>query len=136
MPDPTRSQVDDAFRFDHINKLLFDELVLHKIGKFGAEKKAREPWPFLSVKLFGEDCPVLINRPSDGGGKYWDDPVKRLSSNVELRFICYFDWDEFNYIDYRYYQAKIMSCPEHPNLVGREVLIETQYAGIFHDETR
>ena len=130
MPGPTRTQVDAAFRFDHISELLFNELVLYKIGKPGKSKKKNDPWPFLEVGLNGDDCPALINRPSQGGGKYWDEKVNQVTRNSVLLLIDYFDFDEFNYIDYRYYRVKIISYPEHPELAGREALIETQFARI------
>ena len=47
---PRRSQVDAAFRFDQISGLLFNELVLCKIGKLDtAKKKKRTLGRFLKV---------------------------------------------------------------------------------------
>ena len=38
--------------------------------------------------------PIMINRSSKDGAMYWDDPVDKVAaSEVDLRFICYFDWD-------------------------------------------
>ena len=131
--NPTPSNIQSAFQFDEINERLFDELVLTRIGKTGFRKKSNEEaWPFLEIKLSAEECPALINRPSKDNGKYWDEPINRLNKDdVELNFISYFDWDEFNYIDYRYYKTKINSFQGHPHLIGREALIETLYGRVY-----
>jgi len=129
IPNPRQSQVDDAFGFDKINELLFNELVLNKIGKAHSKKKHAEPWPFLTVNIVAKDCPGLIGKSSEGGGKYWDE--NRITKNAVLQFISYFDWDEFDYIDYRYYKVKIISFPEFPQFAGADALIETCYARIY-----
>jgi hypothetical protein len=110
--------------------MLFTELVLKRIEKAAPQKMSADPWPFLKIVLNAAECPALISRPDNGGGKYWDEPVNRLGRDVDLRLIDYYDWDEFNYVDFRYYKVKIAAFPAHPNLVGREALIETFYASI------
>ena len=47
-----------------------------------------------------------------------------------MQFIAYFDWDQMDYIDLRYYRVKIASFDAHPELVGREALIERQHATV------
>jgi len=74
----------------------------------------------------------MIQSPRPGAPTgYWDDPVNLVKpGQVELLFIAYFDWDEMDYIDLRYYRVKIASIDTHSELVGREALIERQHAAI------
>ena len=137
MPNPTMEQIDAAFRFDKIANLLFSDLVLNQIGKYGYERISdKEPWPFLKVEIRNNtQCPALINRPSSEG-KYWDEPVNYfIGDGIDLRFIGYFDWDEYNYIDYKFYKIKILAYPQYPHLVGREALIETQNVRILFEDS-
>jgi len=62
---------------------------------------------------------------------YWDDPVNFIKpKEAELQFIACFDWNQMDYIDLRYYRVKIASFDTHPELVGREALIERQHAAV------
>ena len=47
-----------------------------------------------------------------------------------MLFIAYFDWNQMDYIDLRYYRVKIASFDAHTELVGREALIARQNAAI------
>jgi hypothetical protein len=74
----------------------------------------------------------MIERPSQDGNKYWDDPVDRVEGGqIDPRFIEFFDWNQLAARDFQYYRVKINSFPKHPHLVGREALLEIRYAGVF-----
>jgi len=75
---------------------------------------------------------ILIQKPRPGAPTgYWDDPVNLVKpGQAELIFIAYFDWNQMDYIDLRYYRVKIASFDAHSELVGREALIERQNAAI------
>ena len=83
--------------------------------------------PFLQVTPSSQTVPILINdRPG-----CWDHPVKRVDlDKVEMHFIEFFDWNEFDYLDFTYYRVKIARLDGHPDVVGREALIERQYARV------
>jgi hypothetical protein len=69
-------------------------------------------------------------RPGTPTG-YWDDPVNLVKpGQAELLFIAYFDWNQMDYIDLRYYRVKIASFDAKSELVGREALIERQNAAV------
>jgi hypothetical protein len=74
----------------------------------------------------------MIQNPRPGAPTgYWDDPVNIVKpGEAKLVFIAYFDWDQMDYIDLRYYHVKIASFDGHPELVGREALIERQRAAV------
>jgi hypothetical protein len=74
----------------------------------------------------------MIQSPRPGAPTgYWDDPVNLVEPRqAELLFIAYFDWDQMDYIDLRYYRVKIASFNAHSELVGREALIERQRAAV------
>jgi len=56
--------------------------------------------------------------------------VTAFSEKAELLFIEYFDWNQMDYIDLRYYRVKIASYAAHSELVGRETLIERQNTAV------
>jgi len=133
-PDPDFRNWDSIDQFHEIEKLLFQELVLAKVGR---------EWPlcdlfenaipfFQIVPSVVHGTPIMIQNPRPGAlTGYWDDPVNLIKPReAELLFIEYFDWDELDYIDLRYYRIKIACFDAHPELVGREALIERQHATV------
>jgi hypothetical protein len=133
-PDADLRNWDSIDQFHEIEKLLFDAVVLAKLDL---------EWPlcdlfvnpisfFQIVPSIAHGTPILIQKPRPGAPTgYWDDPVNLVKPReAELQFIAYFDWDQMDYIDLRYYRVKIASFDAHPELVSREALIERQQATV------
>jgi hypothetical protein len=115
-------------QFDEINLMLFDGLVLARLEQqMERAQLFRSPMPFLRVTPSSQTVPILINqRPG-----CWDHPVNSVDSDkVEMHFIEFFDWNQFDYVDFQYYRVKIAKLDGHPDLIGREALIERQYARV------
>src|SRR3990172_1583586 len=121
---------DSVDAFAEICGRLFDELVLRPLGMRGYRKpRADDPYPFLRLVPRGDPVPIMINRPSEDGNRYWDDPIRRLGcKGLTLLFVDYFDWDQRGYIDLQYYRVKIAASDEQPQIVGREALVEVHHA--------
>jgi len=133
-PDPDFRNWDSIDQFHEIEKLLFQELVLAKMDReWPLCDLFVNAIPFLQVvPSIAHGTPIMIQnpRPSAPTG-YWDDPVGLIEPRqADLLFIAYFDWNEMDYIDLRYYRVKIASFDAHPELVGREALIERQHATV------
>lgn len=118
--------------FEQIDSLVFMALVCEPLGIQLDVRLSIDPIVNLKVvPISSTDVPVLINRSMPASG-YWDDPVKMIkAADVELALIGFFDWDEYNTKDCRYYRVRIMNCKSQPNLIGRDALIETFYADVF-----
>jgi hypothetical protein len=133
-PDPDFRNWDSRDRFREIERLLFDELVLAKLDReWPLESIFRNPIPFFRVvPSIGHGTPIMIQKPRPGAlTGYWDDPVNIVKpEETKLAFLAFFDWNQMDYIDLRYYHVKITSFDMHPELVGREALIEHQNAAI------
>lgn len=119
-------------QFDEINLMLFDGLVLARLDQqLEGAQIFRSPLPFLHVTPSSQTVPILINNPRPEGTGYWDHPVDSVDSEkVEMHFIDFFDWNQFDYLDFTYYRVKIARLDGHPDVVGREALIERQYARV------
>jgi hypothetical protein len=121
-------------RFQDIQRILFDELVLTKLGReWPLEDTLRRPIPFLQVAPVTSSVPVMIAKPRPNTrNRYWDDPIGSLTQGeAELHFQSYFDWNELDYQDLLYYRATIAGFEKQPHLVGREILIERQYGTVW-----
>ena len=117
----------DVFR--SIHQLLFDEMVLRGLGISRYQKGKDEPYRFLHAIPIADPIPIEIHRASQGG--YWDDPINRLSpKGLSLAIIEFFDFDELGYRDFVYYRVRVEACRDHPNLVGREALLQVQNAKV------
>ena len=130
----THDQLD---RYEAIDRLLFAELVLDPLAKVSCQEEyfreypPSEPLSFLRVvPAVSDEVPILINR--SGASGYWDDPINRvLSSDVDLRFIGYFDWNRYDLRDFQFYLVRIVKSSRHPQLVGRDALLEVHHARVF-----
>ncbi len=133
-PDGDFRNWDSIDQFHEIEKLLFDALVLAKLDReWPLCDLFVNPIPFFQIlPSIAHGTPIMIQKPRPGAPTgYWDDPVNLLKpSEAELQFIAFFDWNQMDYIDLRYYRVKIVNCDAHPELVGREALIERQHATV------
>jgi hypothetical protein len=131
-PDPDFRNWDSIEQFHEIEKLLFQELVFAKLDReWPLSDLFVNAIPFIQMEpSIAHGTPILIQNPRPGAPTgYWDDPVNLIKpKQAELLFIAYFDWNEMDYIDLRYCRVKIASFDAHPELVGREALIERQHA--------
>ncbi len=133
------SLADERFcDFARMKEILFTALVLREIGReefepcFGAYDK---PIPFLRVSA-RKDTRLMINRtlPQPYANQYWDAPITRVPEKIDLAFIDYFDWNSSGYSDFAYYYVRIVGCSEHPEIVGRDALLEVLNGGVFADD--
>jgi hypothetical protein len=123
--------------FRSIEKILFNALVLDKFDDVFPEEEDdlfSKPIPFFEVAPFTTSVPIMIACPRPGvPNGMWDDPVDRVGmKQARMNFIAFFDWDANDYRDLQYYRVKIAGFDEQPHLVGREALIERQYARVFY----
>ncbi len=116
-------------RFRGICGAIFEELVLGPLGVAEVERpREGEPYAFLTVRPRAPDVPIRIRRPSADGNRYWDDPVTRLrAQGLLLRFVEFYDFDNFGFIDLQFFLVRVAECDEHPHLVGREALVEVRH---------
>jgi hypothetical protein len=132
---PDLQDWDSRDRFDQIKTLLFKALVVARVeeGHCCDLDTLAPDHAFHVVPLDPGPVPINIEQPRKGDANtYWDDPVKEIkATDAELHFIDYFDWDEMAYIDFQYYRVRIASFPLQAQLVGRNALLEHQYAKVF-----
>ncbi len=130
-PDPELRGWEFVEDFRSIEKILFDALVLEKFGEaFPVDDLFQKPIPFVQVAPSTDSVPIMIASLEPG---CWDDPVNRVRiGQVEMNFIAFFDWNQLDYRDLKYYRVRIARFDTEPHLVGREALIERQYASVFY----
>jgi hypothetical protein len=135
-PDPDFHEWDSIDRFDEIQRLLFDELVLAKLGRnWPIQDIFRVPIPFFFAVPASQTIRILIQNPRSANSTgYWDHPVNQISQGeAEMQFLTYFDWNRMNYVDFQYYRVQITKFDVHPELAGRGALIERHSARMFSD---
>jgi hypothetical protein len=114
-------------RFADVEILLFDKMVTEPAGLQCPEYGQVQPR--VQVKLNSEFAPIMISRAIKSG--YWDYPVKEITTESEMIFISFFDWDQLGVHDNRYVKVEISGSTKHPEIVGKQALIESQYVSYF-----
>ena len=130
----TYFRVDDPYqnggweleeRFSMVEQELFRQLV--EVNHSRELKAYGQCQPLVRVNLRNADhAPIMINRGLDTG--YWDDPLTTVTAEASMSFIRFFDWDLLAVRDNQYVRVRIDAWPSHPEVVGREALIEAQYS--------
>ena len=125
---------DTVEDFDEVARVLFAHLVLQRLADDDdrAFDRAVEEHRLLIVPQAGA-MPLMISRQKNGGG-YWDHPIKALEcDDAKIAFRTYFDWDQHDLIDFRYYHGMIIESAKYPDIVEHEALIETIYGRIIFE---
>lgn len=132
-PDADLRHWDAVDQFDAIQQHLFAELVLSKLDKeWPFDKIFKQAIPFFQVVPSSSQTSILIQNPRpEAAHGYWDHPLNIIKrGQAELCFMDYFDWNRMDYIDLRYYRVQIGRFDTHPELVGREALIDCHNAAV------
>ncbi len=113
--------------FTCIEEELFNALVTSRIG---ISKNVYGCSPQSEIEVIPSEnsicgIPIMLNRSIDSG--YWDHEIDRAEIGCEFTFLSFFDWDQRSYKDNRYVRAIVKFWPEHSELIGKHVLIETTY---------
>jgi hypothetical protein len=126
-------QSDDAFSV--IREQLFHEIVLRAVDKREyRQTNPDDPFPFLHLVPVTDTVPIMINRPSQDGNQYWDEPINRVpQQGTTLLFIDYFDWDRSDFMDFQYYRVRVSSFDKYPHLAGRDALLDVHNARALFD---
>ncbi len=110
--------------FRKVQDILFESLVVFQTKadniSYGEVNRSILVLPTSSVRT-----PIMINREINSG--YWDYPLDYAPVESIFHFIEFFDWDQLSYKDNRYVKVEIALWPEHPEVTGKQALIETQY---------
>lgn len=120
-------------RFERVKESLFEALVLARLRDEGSLPQGR----LVSLPVFHVAprvrAPIMVSRPRVGDPKlHWDDPLSRISpSDADLHFLDYFDLGRMRYADFQYYRVRIAQFEAHPDLVGRDALIERLHASVL-----
>jgi hypothetical protein len=115
--------------YEQLRELLFKGIVTANLTQDESSELTLTIVPFQSL-------PILIERPSSDGNRYWDqEPDFRFEHGlVELTFVDLFDFFEGAIRDFRYYSCTVTKCPSHPEYEGRNALVDVVDARVLYAE--
>jgi hypothetical protein len=132
--------------FDDVCSILFGSLVAAPLGVAAAYdareilSRSRDPvarvihWLHVVPKTTPAGVPIMINRDREKDSGYWDHPVRQVAATeVSLRFMRWFDFDELGFRDLKYFLVRVVSA-SRDDIVGRAALIGCEYSDVFLDE--
>jgi len=122
--------------FEQIRALLFDSLVVGELSYAGDAEGDDVPPPFLRVVPDARGT-ILVKRLSDpGSGNYWDQEKDLVvgPEDIKLEFLDYLSFSTTPFVDYNFYRCRVLSFPSRAEFEGREALIRTEEARVYHDE--
>jgi hypothetical protein len=134
-------------QFDDACQLLFSALVVEPLGMAVASQARRmlspsrdsvpqiRRWLHVVPQATPIGVPIMIDRDPQQSDGYWDHPIKRvLPADVDLRFVRWYDFNEFTFRDFRYYLVRIDSAARG-DIVGRAALIECEHCIVLLDDS-
>lgn len=132
--------------FDDACSILFGSLVVEPLGAAAAHdarellSRSRDPvarvidWLHVVPKTAPAGVPIMINRDQTKQSGYWDHPVRQvMATEVSLRFMRWFDFDELGFRDLKYLLVHVASA-SRDDIVGRAALIECEHSDVFFNE--
>jgi hypothetical protein len=115
---------DMAERFDTVQEHLFNALVTELANLPVVTYGKLQPSILVALR-HSEFAPWMLNREIDSG--YWDHSQREFNRDAVLQFVSFFDWDQTDFKDHRYVRVVVAAWPSHPELVGKQALVESQY---------
>lgn len=134
-----REDWDLCDEYDELCTSLFSSLVLRTIDKTSYKKSCsfeRDPKPLDFIKVIPSSeagVPIHVNREINCSG-YWDYPVNIVTpSDVDMRFVDYFDFNKIAFRDFQYCRVRIFGSVKYKDIIGRDALINSNNLTIQFD---
>lgn len=123
--------------FDELNLLLFKHLVCAPLNiEYKKYNWFKEPATCFTLKPLGTRLPIMINRMPNTNHGYWDHEIKSVKpSDLNLKFMSYFDWNPQGVMDSRYIMCHVSSASESTQIVGHVALVESHYVEVYYEES-
>lgn len=131
---------DTVDEFGKIAEILFSESVLCRAGVDARPiPMGLGPEVLTEYRLLADHSgrlPLHPNRDIPATG-YWDYPVNWIPAEgpYTIHPICFFDFDVKGWRRIQFYRARIIQCTSHPEIEGRDALIECAYVDIEAEGT-
>ena len=105
---------------------LFEVMVAMPLSQEGQDPRFR-------VIINRQEIEFLVARslPEEHDGRWQAVSYALVPDSYEFLFMDYFDWDQLAPKDCRYIRALIVRLDSHPDLVGRQALIEATECSVF-----
>lgn len=112
--------------FINVEHALFEALVLQRIDAtrtWRPRSASDQHWSELRVfpELGPAGCRVMWAQAEVNSWHWREIQLHRAPS---LAFIGFFDWREEGPLDYQYIRCRVLTCDEHPQTIGADVLLE------------
>lgn len=125
---------DTADEFAKITSVLFIECVLRRAGMDARPIPMDHGKILTEYRLFADHTgklPLRPNRDIPASG-YWDHPVEWIPPEKKqiIHPICFFDFDMLGWRAIQYYRVRIVESSSHPDLNGRDALIECAHVDV------
>ncbi len=117
---------DGDDEFDEVNNRLFISLVFNQVSPYIREEEIKSEYiPSIEVMPeFGPRGAIVMFAFQSGNTWNWEE-IRLTEKSIKLKFMYFFDWKEYKYREFQYARARIIECPEHKNIVGADMLIES-----------
>ena len=126
----------NAVLYKKIEKTLLEIMVLNQIDPAGKYKeKESSYYPQLRGQLvFGPKGGFGLWAISNMNLWEWKEILLKPGTNLDLRYMRFFDWSMDHLRDNRFYQFRVLSCNSNPEIVGADFLVEPLGIKIFYDK--
>ena len=117
-------RLDDS-EFEPVEEWLFKTLVMNRCEPYVEHTEYDEDY-FASISVipeFGPKGTTVMWARQNKNSWVWSE-IKLKREDIDLKFMYFFDWKQYEFRDFQYARAKILSCPELPEIEGAEMLIE------------
>jgi hypothetical protein len=121
--------------FDEIDSKLFVTLVCRPLGIqlpedyfWGQRKNVKE---IVVVPISEGEISIMFRKPNTGLNGYWNKSEVIDASGMSCSFMEFLQWDHYGYLNMTFVRCTVTDWPEHPEFVGREVLLKTENVDFF-----
>jgi hypothetical protein len=122
---------DSVEAFQEICLALFEQQVLRRQGLKASPIPVDDcRKPLEEYRLFAPHSgrlPLRVNRDVPASG-YWDFPVEWIppEERPEIKPMGFFDFDSIGMRNLEFYRVRILDCPSHPEINGRDALVRCE----------
>jgi len=120
--------------FDEIDDRLFKTLVCRPLGiklpdySYGKSRAIKQ----IVIRPQAHTSEIVIMfRIPDTQRNIWEKNQVIKADGMSCWFIDFFQWDRYDYLKLPLVECVVFDWPAHPELVGREALIEPMYLDFF-----